>query len=616
MMDLLNNTFIKKQLSTQEFFDMKKNNDRIHTMVPMFNDPLAELTQIFNKLISEEKNTVGYYKLQNLFSEVQMLGENIIVNLIIDVVNKKITTIKDSVYNSNINDISLPMYIQAWKSYKIFSNRLYELIKNYQKFLVDKNIKIGKLNHDILSIIHICMFYGNVVENSKNNILMIVSEDLDEIDRKNVEQLIDYVNSIRIFMIMKDFQKIDIDRLSNIIRNIMSNTGIINTICGYLNQMLKNLTSKNLVIDDTEYETVMVADAEKDMLKKIYRIVAILSTYGEKNKVLTCYTKFMQARIIDLSYNNIELEIELVRRFAGLFGKQDSQNLLDIIGDIIESKDNNENLHDATINITSNEFKNLIGIDNKVLNPIFLTKKIWKIFNVSNMELNYPPELKCYINIIENCYSDLCDNQFKINLQPTLGMATFTAQLGPKNVEITCNILQAIALSYLNDNTEISVAKFAKDTQMNEELASKVIDSLFESNLIIYQNFDEVNNPIYKINHANYTGDNRMDIRKIFVEVFEPKTTDIEQEEEEYRNKKTPKNKNPTKTKRISYTEFRENKFKEIDRENPGIEKRQRFKMMWESWQVYVKENSNKSKQFAIKTDKKSEKKYVLRRRV
>ena len=591
-MELLNNPAIKQQLSSRSFFDLSTNNDRLGVIVSIEDDPVARLGEIFQQIITNEKMDSSYYQLHNLFTHAQIVDQSVIINLVVDTIEKKIATIRDTIFDDNdasrdgnSGGIDLGIYIQIWKNYKDFSQKMYKLVKNYQQFLVDRNIKTGKISHDILSIIQICMFYDSIVGETKNNILSMISTDLTEIDHRNIEQLIDYIDSIRAFMVMKDFTKIDKEKLSGIIKTIMNQASIVNIMCAHMNNLLKSLTKKQNVVDESEYETVVANDAEKKTIRKIYKMATILSTYAEKHKLLICYSKFMQSRIIDPKYDNLELEIEIIRRISGVLGKDESQKLINAIADIINTKNANQVIHVADIKITSDEYKNLINISTKILTPIVLTKSVWKIYNTSDMEPLYPLELKCYFDIITKAYCSIYKNDYVINWQPTMGSAQFEAQLGQKHVEITCNIVQAIALTYFNNNKKPTVAKFANDTFINPELAHKIFESLIEADLISCLTTDQTDNSIYVINTQNYTGDTKIDIRRKFIEVFEVE----EQVTEDNIDKKSKKSSKdaPTLDPNMSYQKFISKALKDAKNKKPGLKNVEYMKIAAQEWSIY-----------------------------
>lgn len=521
-MEILKNPNIKNRLEKKLAYHLTKNNQRLNVIFPLEDSPKESLQEIFNKVITEEKIENGYYQLQNLFTLAQMNDPNAIINLVIDVVDKKIKTIYDTIYNENgnLDPINLPMYIQLWKSYRDFTQKIYYIINHYQHYLVEKKIKMGKIFYDILSVVQICMFYDNIIGKNSANILTIVSQEISNIDKKNVDQLIDYIDSIRTFILMKEFTTIDKDKLVAVIKNIMSKVQIVNILCLYMNQLLKSLTNKQVVLDETEYETVSSTSFEKVTIRRIYKIATILSSYADKKLLLPCYSKFMQSRIIDPEYDNLELDIKLVRRISAVLGREDAQKLIDAISDIINSRNANELIHQAEVKMTSNEYKKMPEINTKILNPIILTKNAWKIYNVTDLDINYPLEMKCYLEMITKSYHQLYNGEFVIDWQPTMGYARFEAQLGSKHVDITCNILQAMVLVYLNDFPSTTVSQFSRYTYLNKDLAAKIFESLFESNIIICLD-DQPEETVYTVNTVNYTGNNVVDIRKSFVEVFE-----------------------------------------------------------------------------------------------
>ena len=592
-MELLNNEFIQQRITNRNYFDLKNNNQRLGVILLVDDDPVEKLKEVFMQILAEETPMCGYHQLHNLFSGAQIINENIIINLIVETIDHKIMTIYDTIFDNNklVASIDVGMYIQAWKSYKEFTHRMYNLIKNYQQFLVERSIKTNKISHDILSILQICMFYNKIINpNENNDILKTISDDLGEIDKKNIEQLIDYIDSIRTFMIMKDFTNINRSSLANTIKLIVNRTEIINMLCGYMHTLLISLTNKCNVIDDSEYDTVFANDFEKQTIKKIYKIATILSQYSDRTKLLLCYSKFMQTRIIDLSYNNLELEIELVRRLSGILGKDESQKLIDAIGDIIQVQNANQIIQFAEIKLTSEEYKNLVAISTKKISPIILTKSVWKIYNLSELDPNYPLEMKCYMDIISKSYKSIYQGKYIINWQPTLGSAQFEAQLGSKKVHITCNILQAMVLMYLNDNPCTTASAFSNDAFINLELVQKIFESLFEANLIINSENSNKTESIYTINR-NYTGDTKIDLRKNFIEVFS-----VEKHIDD-KQSLTTSNTNMT------YNEFIKNQMDVLRKTHPNLKNTERMKIAAKEWEKYKKNNKQSAKKLSKNKD-------------
>lgn len=592
-MDLITNPLIDSQIKNQVFFDLAKNNNRLEIITFLNEDPLVELKYILNKIVHDNKVNGNYYRLNNLFKQAHLEKNNensavdIIVNLIIETICQKIKIIRDSLDNED-DDICLASYIQLWKSYKDFSQELYKLLKNNQKFLIERSIKNNKISHDILSILEICMFYDLIIE-SNDTLLTFVSKDLSEINLHNIDQLIDYVDSIRAFIMMKEFTTISRDKLFEIIKNIMNKTDIINIMCIYMNNLLKNLTNKQLVIDEMEYETTDSNDAERKIIKKIYKIGTILSTYADKQKLLLCYTKFMQARIIDPNYDNLELEIEIIKRMSGTFGREESQKLIDKITDIVYSKNINQLIHKADVSIKNEEYQKLTNITPSIINAITITKNNWKIFNTSELEPIYPLEIKCYLDIIEKCYAFVQNNYF-IQWQPTLGFAQFEVYLGMKKIEITCNILQAIVLCHLNSFPETTIENFSKITLIPLILTEKIFQSLFESNILTYHQLDQ---SIYIINHQNYTGDFKIDIRKTFIEMFEVENQEIPNEDHEIPNDSENENEEDDE-----HQKFIKEEIKQLSKIITELSDAKYLELAEEAWKI--KDQTTKTQEYRI----------------
>jgi hypothetical protein len=236
-----------------------------------------------------------------------------------------------------------------------------------------------------------------------------------------------------------------------------------------------------------------------------------LAQYATKDILIVCFRKFLQSRIVRDGYNFFELEIEIVRRMSNKFGTYDSQNIINGIHDIINSKTMNETLHSSLVNIVSDRYKQLSQIDMAILSPIILTRK----------NILYPLEMECYMNIIDKMYKNT-DNT-SINWCPLMGYATLEACIGKNKIVITCNILQAIALIYINDNPQLSYSKFSTDTLINDKLTRKILGSLLEANLIISTDDDA-----FIVNHVNYTGDIKINIQGIFIDMFNQNSATID----------------------------------------------------------------------------------------
>ncbi len=112
------------------------------------------------------------------------------------------------------------------------------------------------------------------------------------------------------------------------------------------------------------------------------------------------------------------------------------------------------------------------------------------------------------------------DNQFVVSWQPTLGNAEFKIELNKRSVQIKCNFLQAILLTFINEHNRFTINDFSRKTHLNSKLSEKIIQSVFESNLITKSGKTD-NTYVYIVNENNYTGPTMIDIRPLFVDAFD-----------------------------------------------------------------------------------------------
>lgn len=524
---LLSNTDIKNKLESKPYYDLKYNNDKLGIIrINNNNNDYEQLIKIFNKLITNKEININYYYFSRLFKSAKLISPTAIIDLVLKTVQNKINTIKDSIYeeNGNVKRINLGIYNQILKSYNKFFLKMYDIIKNHQDILVEKNIKTGNVTHNILSIIQRCSFYNNIIKTPNgDNLLSMIHINTNEINNTNIEQLIEYIDSLRSFMTMQNFANIDRDTIYKYVKLLVNQISTINALCLYVHNILLRIsnihgTNNN---NNTQYETYVVNKVEKINMLNIYKICAVLLSYGDSKNVYICWSKYMQIRIIDLKYDNINIEIELVKRISGLIGKENSQKLIDTISDIINTKNSNKIIHNAKIKHITGKYINLSDTLIDILNPIIISKS-WKIYNIVDMNIIYPPELDYYFNIMTKSYQTILENKYNIEWQPCLGCAQFIAKLNSKKIKITCNILQSILLMHLNDNPISNPNKFSSDTSINYALSKKIFQSLFDSTIIssCSEKIKNINEKNYKINHRNYTGDDNVDLVSYFVNAF------------------------------------------------------------------------------------------------
>ena len=511
-MELLQNPLLETIIKSDPTFSLHKSNQKFDIIKYRNDVSISSLETIFDNIRKNKKIENSYYFLRQLCINA---GTNDLLKIIIKITETKIMNIKEAIKLSNVNIIT---YNQIWTDYVEFNKQIYKIMKVYREHLVTKNISAGKMSFSILEIIQLCIFYKTVLKDSEKKFLALDESQLCDLDQKNIDQLIDYISSLRIFIQMQNFTNVNIDIIMGMIRDIMSHTHIINVLCLYVHRILNDLnmeTYPNKFVN----KTVNLSQIQHTLRNKLYKIISILSMYADPNKLFICYRKFMQARITDLTYTKLDTEIQLIRRLSGLVGRINSQKLMDSISDIIYSRSFAKNLRNSEIKTVSNTYLQL-GIlpPNNIFNPVILTKNNWQISNISDIEPTYPLRIKYCLDIISKLFSITNENKYYVQWQPTLGSAKFIARLGSREINITCNFLQAVALEYLNENsrTNIDIKKFSSDTCINEKLSDKIIESLLNANLIHQLHKDDY----FFINFNNYTGDSDIDIRQDFIDTF------------------------------------------------------------------------------------------------
>ena len=422
-MEILSNPLIQPTLSYNTGCDLSKNNDKLNVIIPIINNSPIELEKFINDYLVDENTKHGYYYLYNLFNLSHMNNPMTFINIIISIINQKIDVINHSLYTFDgtnyilDQNINIEMYIQVWQYYQKITKKIYHLARTYQNYLTEKKIKIGNYYQNLLSIIQLCVYHQKIIR-SDAQIISNVSENLYKINSKNMDHLINYIYSIINFISVRRIVPVNEQTIISIVKKIINQPEIINKICAYQHALLVNFINQ----------------PHENIQKKIFKVGSILANYAEKNKLEIYYTKFMQARIIDLKYDNFQTEIKLLNIIKPNIGTNATQKLMDALSDIMNTKNIIKHIHSAEIIIKSPEYQK-IEINPSILNPIILSKKSWTIFNTSEMSIVYPVELKYNLDIISKLYDKFYDSKYIIEWQPTLGTAQFIANLNGKNVK-------------------------------------------------------------------------------------------------------------------------------------------------------------------------------------
>lgn len=565
-MEILKNPNIQKQLNTKsQNCNFQTNFQRLNIILNQKDNSIQNLKELFHSIINGKTNHFNYYQMQNLFKCAEINNPTIVVELFIEIITETIKNLRATEENLN-----LTLYIKIWKSYKNCVQKICPFIKNYQNHLLERNINAGSLQTNIISIIEVCSFHDIIISElyQNNNLQQLFDPNNMVINKQNIDQLITCIDSLRTFIAMKNFTKVDNEKISSVIKSIVRYDDVVNSMCNLMDDLLKSLEPSK---------------EDKKIIRKIYNIAIILSIYADAELFYNCYRRTMQARIIVPKYKNLDLEASLVRKIckfledsngvktgvsdnvivnnnlcvSGLVSINDSTgaryitkgprrgskisirnaNNADNTNNNANNANNNANNANNSANNSTNNtihykfnIKKLLNAINDIKNsakihetdishPIVLTKNAWELEKISSMDPIYPTEFIYHLELANNAYSGFYKGEYSIDWQPSMGVAQFVMQLEKKTVEIKCNILQAIALMYLNDHSKTTAVMFAEDVRINLELAEKIFESLFEENILVRPNRGD---KIYVVNVTSFHNDEKkIDIRQAFLDVLE-----------------------------------------------------------------------------------------------
>nr|WBF70704.1 hypothetical protein [Megavirus caiporensis] len=511
----LSKYFEKKPKSCN--FDLAINNSKFGVIYLSVKNPESEIEKLLNDILIGEIPEFNYYQIKQLVSQISLHDINGFTKLIINSIDKKVEIIRNALMDNN--EVNLSVYTQIWDSYRNYFKQIYFLVKTYQKSLLEKKISVSSFHMNLLSIIEISMFYNGVINKSGYpNIFSNISDSIENVNDKNIEQLLSYIDSIRLFSFVNEYIDSNDSNITNSINNIINKPNVVNVLCHYMDKLFKSMVDNNLLLKNMEYNTINPDNLKLKIITNINKIATIFSYHCKRDLLFLYYKKYFQARIINHEYSNTKFELEIIKKLSMALGKDNSQQLINMLENIIDNSTCNINIHNSIVKLTSDKYKSLEPRLN-ILNPLILDKKIWDIYNISNMDINYPIDIKFCLEIISAYYQGVYQNKYTINWQPTMGIVEFQAFLNGKKIVIICNLLQAILLSYFNENNTVTIDDFSRNTGINLKLCRKIFKSLFEESVIVKNTTDSQD--MYIVNQNNYTGNEKINAWKAFIEVFE-----------------------------------------------------------------------------------------------
>lgn len=434
-----------------------KNNGRLGIVSTDFQKSKNNLVEILKEMIHDRSPSLGYYAFKNIFDTLKMHGFDVLFLVLEESIKNKMTMIRESISYVNLN-----RYLQICENIKKFTTNVTKLFEKFVPVYTTSFIKIDVESCNVITILHAVYFYEIIFKELINHKSFLY--DLQEILEFDTHQIIEFMEFIVQFFIAKKFVDFEIEIVSKI-EEIINNTKITDKICQCMNELILN--------DDINSEN------------KIVKILSILINHSHVS--FPHYLKYFQSRITNPAFSGLELELELVEKISKSIPENEYMKLISMIRDISETKLEIAKIHEK---IKSSQ----------KLRPVLLNNEIWGI-QVFDIKINYPRNMKKYLNLISRNYS-----QNKIKWQPIMGIAKFEIKVNESMIHITCNILQAVLLFHLNENNNTTIKKFSEDTLIDVGLAKKLFESLFEANLIIFlpnENDEEIYTINYNLNCYN-----------------------------------------------------------------------------------------------------------------
>src|SRR5579872_464392 len=340
-------------------------------------------------------DTNSYHIICQMFNHIESQSDSMIPNKIADLLKVVIRAINQSVRKENgERRINISEFNQIHKYYHDIGVNLYRVLKLYQKHLTQMLVtsQDNRLT-SILNVLEKTLFYEEFMKHAPNSDDIVnIQNNIIHVDLHNIEQLLRYVNTIHTLITSNVGIKLNKSKLSNSIRKVVNTPTIINCLNAHFHRILLKMHDTNSMVNSMgSYVTIDIKTISADLNRQKHNIINLLMRYCDKHTLYLCYSKFLKSRILDLNYKNFQMEISNIKLLANAFGKVNAQTLLDMIGDIMNSRKISEIIHGSIIKTTSTEYANL-SVKPSVLNPLILTNSNWKISQSTCLDLNYPPE--------------------------------------------------------------------------------------------------------------------------------------------------------------------------------------------------------------------------------
>lgn len=400
-------------------------------------NPEHDFEKILQKIYCGEEINDNYYQMKHICSICDTAK---ITEMILNIINDRIKIYKTII----IDEININIFMQLYRDFRSIIKNIHKITDNFMslKKNATKTQKMG-------------LFYKAILNDNADKLADMFST-VDISNKWIINDAIEFIQAMYYFAIHKHHTK----NYDNVIHKIINRQGFIKMLSKYIHYAM-------IHIDDEM--TMYPKLSEKKITDRMFRLIKILSRYGDQKVVCEYHRWYLQARIINPLYPQHRLMTEL--RYVYQFNDPLSKKMKDSIYDVINSKDKK---------------------------CIIMDRSNWKMIN-SDLTVNNPIKLDPDIN-----WSSL------------YGIVTLKTHFR-KNITITCYMSQAIVLLYFNGEINITKNKLSMLSGFNTHFISKILDGLVSSNLISYSTVTD-DGQSYIVNTDYQTN---VDLRRFFIEAFE-----------------------------------------------------------------------------------------------
>jgi len=488
-------------------------------------DPGRSLHDIFQKILHQQPLQENYYQVNNIFNCLDARDKDFSQNVVAKLLIQKLEIIQDTITDHEM--INLATYLQIWEKYCDFTTELTDFIGNRQPHIIN----ILPCTYAQMFLDHILLY--TVSEKSIicyliESITIFIKTSIESEQEYFIENLIHFLASLdTVSSHCKQNTHFDAHK---IICELIILPQIMERMCEYMHIQLFEIQNDKAILDNPKYYMMQPYVIKNKNITTATTIIYLLCTHvinvndTYMVRFIPTYTNYLQLRITTPKYDLLDLEMIFAEKICADKNNKMYSAVLDIkksisikYSDAIQVisrlptetsiKNDAAWLSGEPVSFSSRRRDNT----KFKINPLILKKDNWVVDDVS-FTINYPLKIKYHLDKISEHYPTQV-----INWQPTLDVCAFNTLLGNKIVSITCNFLQAIALSYFDEQAEkiFMVQNFATYTKINMSLSLKIFESLFESYIII----DDI--PDKYVINDKYNGPSQIDIRPIFIKVFE-----------------------------------------------------------------------------------------------